>query len=124
MDEKQKKRFEEWWEKDCRFYDKHDRDLCLAAWEVQRVMVCESGGNRMLTIDELGYVEEMRQRLGLDPDDTSRDKEIESMSPMDRIRLLAGWFHGDSDWAGEWKHYFESQGLYLTTNPEADGVLE
>jgi hypothetical protein len=44
-----------------------------------------------LTIEDLGYVEEMRQRLGNEPDDTSDDERILSMSPMRRVELLAGW---------------------------------
>jgi hypothetical protein len=65
------------------------------------------------TIEELGYVEEMRQRLGLEADDTSRDRQIEEMEPMERVRLLAGWTLGDPDWADTFKDFFESQGLYL-----------
>lgn len=76
-----------------------------------------------VTIDDLGYVEEMRRRLGLSKDDTSRDKEIEDMDPLDRVRLIAGWHLGDADWADIFKNYFESQGLYLTTDSEANGII-
>lgn len=79
--------------------------------------------NEKLTIDELGYVEEMRRRLDLDPEDTSCDADIVSMSPMQRVRLIAGWYHGSGSWADTWKEYFESQGIWLTTNPDADGVI-
>lgn len=77
-----------------------------------------------LEIDDLGYVEEMRQRLGLSKDDTSRDCDILEMSPIDRVALIAGWYAGSEQWVDTWRSYFESQGLYLTTNPEADGVLD
>ena len=76
-----------------------------------------------LTIEEIGYVEELRRRLGLKEDDNSLDNEIEEMDPMERVSLLAGWFLGSEAWAYTFKGYFESQGLFLTTNPEADGVL-
>lgn len=76
-----------------------------------------------MTIEELGYVPEMRQRLGLKEDDTKRDKEIEAMKPMERVRLVFGWYLGSGDWADTAKEYFESQGIYLTTNPEADGII-
>lgn len=76
-----------------------------------------------LTIEELGYVEEMRQRLGLDENDTSADVRLEKMHPMRRVRLLAGWYLGDPYWADTFKGYFESQGIYLTTNPDSDGVI-
>jgi hypothetical protein len=45
------------------------------------------------------YIGDMRQRLGLEPDDTSRDCHIEGMTPMERLRLLCGWNLGDPDWA-------------------------
>ena len=76
-----------------------------------------------LTIDDLGYVEEMRKRLGRKEDDSSIDSHILSMEPLQRVGLIAGWYHGYDSWAKTYKGYFESQGLYLTTNPEADGVI-
>lgn len=80
-------------------------------------------GDSDMKIDDLGYVEEMRQRLGHDAEDTSCDNLILNMTPIARVRLIAGWYLGGPDWAEEFKSYFESQGLYLTTNPEADGVI-
>lgn len=77
-----------------------------------------------MTIDDLGYVEEMRQRLGVGENDTSKDSTIEGMSALERVRLIAGWYHGDGAWADSYREYFESQGLYLTTDPEANGVIE
>ena len=76
-----------------------------------------------LVIDEIGYIEEIRQRMGLDENDTSADEEIEYMEPMERVRLLAGFYHGNDDWADTWKEYFESQGIYLTTNSDVDGII-
>ena len=75
------------------------------------------------SIKEIGYVREIRQRLGLKPNDTSSDNEIMVLSAMRRVGLIAGWNLGDDHWAQVFKGYFESQGLYLTTNPDADGVL-
>jgi hypothetical protein len=80
-------------------------------------------GMESLTIDDLGFLKEMRKRLGIEQNDTSLDSEIMQMSPIDRVRLIAGWELGDPQWADTFKEYFESQGLYLTTNPEADGVI-
>jgi hypothetical protein len=76
-----------------------------------------------LTISDLGYVEEMRQRMGFGENDASRDKEIESMEPFARVRLIAGWYLGNGFWADTFKEYCASQGLYLTTNPDAEGVI-
>ena len=78
----------------------------------------------MVGLKEIGYLEEMRQRLGLDENDTAKDEAIADMTPMQRVQLIAGWLHGDNFWADTWQDYFKSQGLYLTTNPEADGVIE
>lgn len=77
-----------------------------------------------MKIEELGYVPEMRQRMGLDEDCTDLDKDIECMTPMDRIGLIAGWYLGSDSWAGTFKEWCESQGVYLTTNPNADGVID
>ena len=76
-----------------------------------------------MTIEEMGYANVMRQRLGLKKDDTSKDGDIEKMQPIERVRLIAGWNHGDGLWADTYKEYFESQGIYLTTNPDADGII-
>ena len=45
------------------------------------------------------------------------------MTPIERVELIAGWYLGSGGWAYNFKTYFESQGLFLTTNPDANGVL-
>lgn len=76
-----------------------------------------------LTIAGIGYVGAMRQRLGDSAEDTSVDAQILAMTPMERVGLICAWNHGDAVWARIYKEYFESQGLYLTTDPNANGVL-
>jgi hypothetical protein len=76
-----------------------------------------------MKIEEMGYVKEMRQRLGLEPEDIELDGYIESLSPMERVRLIAGWYQGDEKWADAYKEYFESQGIYLTTDANATGII-
>lgn len=78
---------------------------------------------KKMAVEEMGYIEVMRQRLGLKEDDTSKDGDIEKMQPLDRVRLIAGWYQGDGIWVDTYKEYFESQGIYLTTNPDADGII-
>lgn len=78
----------------------------------------------MTNIDDIWNMEAMRQRLGLEENDTSRDNEILNMSPMERVRLIAGWYHGSESWADTYVGYFESQGVYLTTDPGANGIIE
>lgn len=51
------------------------------------------------------YIEDMRQRLGVEPNDTSQDVRIEAMTPFQRLKLLCGWYLGDPAWAShilEW----------------------
>ena len=68
-------------------------------------------------------IKELRQRYGLDEDDASQDEHILSLSPLERVAMLSGWHLGDPAWASLFKTWFENQGLYLTTNKNADGVL-
>ena len=76
-----------------------------------------------MNIEELGYIEEMRQRLGGNADDPTFDCDILIRSPLARVRLIAGWFLGDEEWADTFKDYFESQGLFLTTNENDEGII-
>ena len=78
---------------------------------------------KKMAVEEMGYIDAMRQRLGLKQDDTSKDGDIEKMQPIERVRLIVGWYHGNGLWADTYKEYFESQGIYLTTNPDADGII-
>lgn len=45
------------------------------------------------------YINDMRQRFGLEPADASRDAQIEAMVPIERLKLLCGWNLGDPHWA-------------------------
>jgi hypothetical protein len=70
------------------------------------------------------YLKEMRQRLGLAKDDSSHDGEIQVMDPMERVRLIAGWFLGDGQWADIFKDYFESQGFSVKEVPATHEIEE
>lgn len=45
------------------------------------------------------YIDDMRQRLGLDDGDSRRDASIENMTATQRLELLCGWHFGDPAWA-------------------------
>lgn len=45
------------------------------------------------------YIDPMRQNLGLEAGDASRDADIESMTPEQRLGLVCGWHLGDRSWA-------------------------
>ena len=74
-------------------------------------------------IGDIGYIEDIRRRIGILEDDTSCDDEILKMEPMERVRKLCGWNLGDEGWADSFHSWLESQGLWITANPEADGVI-
>lgn len=76
-----------------------------------------------MSTEEIENIEYMRGRMGLDTEDDSRDAVIFSMSPMDRVRLIAGWKLGSDEWADQFKHWFEGQGLYLTTNADDPNII-
>lgn len=76
-----------------------------------------------LTIDEIGFLDEIKQRLEIELDDTSMDSEIENLSSLQRVRLIAGWELGDESWADTFKEYFESQCLWLTTNSDDPNII-
>lgn len=52
----------------------------------------------MKRAEQFSQIEAMRGRLGLEKDDTSRDADIEKMSPERRLALIAGWHLGYSGW--------------------------
>ena len=60
------------------------------------------------------YIGDMRQRLGLEEDDTRRDDEIEKMSPRDRFRLLCGWHLGHPNWAHTILDWAKDAGLKIS----------
>ena len=59
------------------------------------------------------YIESMRQRLGLDEDDSSRDADIERMSPRQRLEMLCGWHLGHSDWARTFLSWAKDAGFEI-----------
>lgn len=60
------------------------------------------------------YIEDMRQRLGLEPDDASRDDYIESLQPIERLKMLCGWHIGDPSWAHAFIAWAEDAGFSVT----------
>jgi hypothetical protein len=79
--------------------------------------------SKKLEISDIGYIEEIRQRLHLEPNDTSMDEEILKMTPYKRAQLIVGWYHGDESWLTTYAEYLESQGIYLTTNSDDPGII-
>lgn len=60
------------------------------------------------------YIEEMRGRLGLEKDDTSRDKDIAAMTPHGRLELICGWTLGYSDWSDRFLSWAEDAGFKIS----------
>lgn len=73
--------------------------------------------------DEIGHVTAMRSWAGATESDEEYARQVISWPAMERVKLIWGWHLGDPSWALAAKEFFESQGLYLTTDPTARGVL-
>jgi hypothetical protein len=59
------------------------------------------------------YIGDMRQRLGVDKDDTSQDEKIERMRPIERLQLVCGWNLGDPSWATQFIAWAEDSGFKI-----------
>lgn len=57
----------------------------------------------------------VRQRMGLEPDDTSRDSEITSHTPTQLLRDVCGWHLGDPAWAETFLEWARGCGFVITT---------
>jgi len=60
------------------------------------------------------FIQDMRQRLGLGPDDSSRDDDIEKMTPEQRLALLCGWHLGDPHWSRSFLSWARDAGFKIT----------
>lgn len=60
------------------------------------------------------YIIDMRQRLGIDPDDASKDDVIEKMTPEERLGLLCGWHLGDPAWSRTFLNWARDAGFKIT----------
>ncbi|MGX9392521.1 hypothetical protein ACWX0K_20560 [Nitrobacteraceae bacterium UC4446_H13] len=60
------------------------------------------------------YIEDMRQRLGLKPDDASLDGHIEKMTAEQRLALLCGWHLGDPNWSYSFLSWARDAGFKIT----------
>lgn len=65
----------------------------------------------MLTERQL---EILRQRAGLEKNDTSLDDELKAMPPIDKFKDLVAWNFGHPDWANEILYWAECAGFKVT----------
>lgn len=56
----------------------------------------------------------LRERLGLDENDKSRDSEISSRLPIDNLRELSAWEFGDPSWADWFVQRMQALGVKTT----------
>lgn len=59
-------------------------------------------------------MQKLREAEGLDRYDTSKDKEIQEMSPKEALRALCRWEFGDPTWAGIFIEWAEACGYSVT----------
>lgn len=62
------------------------------------------------------YIKDMRGRLGLEENDTSRDAYIEGLEPIQRLRLIAGWNLGYDEWAHKIMDWVRDAGFKIKDN--------
>ena len=60
------------------------------------------------------YIEDMRQRLGLNADDASLDDHIEKMTPEERLELICGWHLGYPGWSRTILNWVRGAGFKIT----------
>ena len=61
------------------------------------------------------YLKDLRKRLGLDENDSSKDELIKEREPFFNLKELCGWYLGDSSWVIEFKEWCEAVGIKLIT---------
>ena len=62
----------------------------------------------------------LRQRRGMEPDDTSDDADIRTMKPRRAFEECCGWHLGDPQWAGEILRWIKGAGYTVMENKEID----
>ncbi|MEW6343061.1 MAG: hypothetical protein AB1704_20560 [Pseudomonadota bacterium] len=55
----------------------------------------------------------LRQRSGLKADDASIDAELHALSPLQKLRAVAGWEIGDPAWADQFLTWAKGCGIEL-----------
>lgn len=58
----------------------------------------------------------LRQRRGLEDDDTSEDADLRAMSPRRAFEECCGWHIGDPSWAGQILRWLKAAGYAVTEN--------
>jgi hypothetical protein len=55
----------------------------------------------------------LRQRKGFDENECWNDAELDRMSPMEKLREVAGWELGDPSWAGTFIQWAKDCGFEI-----------
>lgn len=58
-------------------------------------------------------LKKIRQRNGLDEQDTSRDAELNAMPPLQKLRDLMGWEMGSPGWADQFITWAKDCGIKI-----------
>jgi hypothetical protein len=66
------------------------------------------------------YIDDIRQRLGLEEGDASHDDRIEQMTAEQRLAHICGWHLGDPGWARTFLAWARDSGFEITeTKPSS-----
>lgn len=101
----------------------------LSAAEMERAEALHASGKPVVTVARLLRAEAipalpittpahilkvLRQRHELDEADTSRDAELDTLSPMDKLRHMTAWKLGHVEWADEFVTWAKDCGIAIT----------
>jgi|WetSurMetagenome_2_1015567.scaffolds.fasta_scaffold193415_3 hypothetical protein len=68
------------------------------------------------------YKEELRKRLGLEADDSSRDEYLQGLRSIDRFRMILAYRLGHDNWIYAIEGMLNSQGLCIAEKTDKIGV--
>lgn len=60
----------------------------------------------------------LRQRIDLAATDKTSDAELDALTPMDKLRHIAAWHLGDSQWADQIMGWAKDCGMSINSNPD------
>jgi hypothetical protein len=87
----------------------------FAAWSKACGIILEGNDERALSQEMM--LEVLRKRSGLKHDDFSQDANFASLQPLEKLRMLAGWELGYSEWADNYVRWARDCNVQVTISP-------
>lgn len=70
------------------------------------------------------YKGELRQRLGLESDDSSEDEYLVNLNSLKRFKMLLAWHLGSEDYFYKIVDWMSSQGLCIAVETDKTGMKD